>query len=77
MKYYKSVVILASFIPMLMDTGGNAGSQASTLVIRGLALGEIELKDVFKVLWKELRVSIIVGIVLSGVNFLRVYFWKR
>ena len=73
----QSVVILASFIPMLMDTGGNAGSQASTLVIRGLALGEIELKDVFKVLWKELRVSIVVGIVLSGVNFLRVYFLEK
>lgn len=73
----QSVVILASFIPMLMDTGGNAGSQASTLVIRGLALGEIELKDVFKVLWKELRVGIIVGIVLSGVNFLRVYFLEK
>ncbi|WP_461615582.1 magnesium transporter [Clostridium sp. Marseille-QA1073] len=73
----QSVVILAAFIPMLMDTGGNAGSQASTLVIRGLALGEIELSDVFKVLWKELRVSIVVGIVLSGVNFLRVYFLEK
>ncbi|WP_291560092.1 MULTISPECIES: magnesium transporter [unclassified Clostridium] len=73
----QSVVILAAFIPMLMDTGGNAGSQASTLVIRGLALGEIELSDVFKVLWKELRVSVIVGIVLSGVNFLRVYFLEK
>lgn len=73
----QSVVILAAFIPMLMDTGGNAGSQASTLVIRGLALGEIELTDVFKVLWKELRVSVVVGIVLSGVNFLRVYFLEK
>jgi len=73
----QSVVILAAFIPMLMDTGGNAGSQASTLVIRGLALGEIELSDIFKVLWKELRVSVVVGIVLSGVNFLRVYFLEK
>ncbi|ARC83248.1 magnesium transporter [Clostridium argentinense CDC 2741] len=73
----QSVVILAAFIPMLMDTGGNAGSQASTLVIRGLALGEIELTDIFKVLWKELRVSVVVGIVLSGVNFLRVYFLEK
>lgn len=73
----QSVVILAAFIPMLMDTGGNAGSQASTLVIRGLALGEIELSDVFKVLWKELRVSVVVGIALSGVNFLRVYFLEK
>lgn len=66
----QSVVILASFIPMLMDTGGNSGSQSSTLVIRGLALGEIKLKDIFKVMWKEFRVSVVVGIALSVVNFL-------
>ncbi|AWZ47556.1 magnesium transporter [Clostridiaceae bacterium 14S0207] len=70
----QSVVVLAAFIPMLMDTGGNAGSQSSTLVIRGLALGEIELKDIFKVVWKELRVSLIVGIVLSLANFVRIYY---
>ncbi|CAM2961793.1 magnesium transporter [Hathewaya histolytica] len=69
----QSVVVLAAFIPMLMDTGGNAGSQSSTLIIRGLALGEIELKDVFQVLWKELRVSMIVGLVLSVLNFFRIY----
>ncbi|HDK7137480.1 TPA: magnesium transporter [Clostridium botulinum] len=73
----QSVVILASFIPMLMDTGGNSGSQSSTLVIRGLALGEIKLKDIFKVMWKEFRVSVVVGIVLSVVNFLRVYFIEK
>ncbi|AKC61850.1 magnesium transporter [Clostridium sporogenes] len=73
----QSVVILASFIPMLMDTGGNSGSQSSTLVIRGLALGEIKLKDIFKVMWKEFRVSIVVGIVLSIVNFLRIYFIEK
>lgn len=73
----QSVVILASFIPMLMDTGGNSGSQSSTLVIRGLALGEIKLKDIFKVMWKEFRVSVVVGIVLSIVNFLRVYFIEK
>ncbi|KOR25317.1 magnesium transporter [Clostridium sp. FAM 1755] len=73
----QSVVILASFIPMLMDTGGNSGSQSSTLVIRGLALGEIKLKDIFKVMWKEFRVSIVVGIALSVVNFLRVYFIEK
>ena len=50
----QSVVILASFIPMLMDTGGNSGSQSSTLIIRGLALGEITTKDIFKVIFKEL-----------------------
>ncbi|MDR1636377.1 MAG: magnesium transporter [Treponema sp.] len=66
--------ILVAFIPMLMDTGGNAGSQASTLIIRGMALGEIELKDIVKVLWKEIRVGIFCGLGLGAVNFLRVYF---
>ncbi len=73
----QSVVILASFIPMLMDTGGNAGSQSSTLIIRGLALGEISLTDFLKVLWKELQVSFIVGFVLAFVNFLRVYYIEK
>ncbi len=73
----QSVVILASFIPMLMDTGGNAGSQSSTLIIRGLALGEITIKDYLKVMFKELRVGIIVATVLSIVNFLRIYFFER
>jgi magnesium transporter len=67
----QAVVILASFIPMIMDTGGNSGSQSSTMIIRGLALGEIQPNDILKVIWKELRVSILVGIVLSSVNFLR------
>ncbi len=71
----QSVVILASFIPMLMDTGGNSGSQSATLVIRGLALGEITTKDFLKVIFKEFRVSIVVATVLSVVNFLRVYFF--
>ncbi|EKY28121.1 magnesium transporter [Clostridium celatum] len=69
----QSVVILASFIPMLMDTGGNSGSQSSTLIIRGLALGEITTKDFFKVIFKEFRVSIVVATVLAVVNFLRLY----
>jgi len=73
----QSVVILAAFIPMLMDTGGNAGSQSSTLIIRGIALGEIQLKDVWKILWKEFRVSLIVGVTLAVVNFLRIYFIDR
>ncbi|SHK00778.1 magnesium transporter [Clostridium amylolyticum] len=73
----QSVVILAAFIPMLMDTGGNAGSQSSTLVIRGMALGEIQLKDTFKVIGKELGVSVIAGLVLSVVNFLRIYFLQK
>lgn len=73
----QSVVILAAFIPMLMDTGGNAGSQSSTLIIRGLALGDIKIKDYAKVMFKEFRVSLIVGTVLSVVNFLRIYFVER
>ncbi|TJX15159.1 magnesium transporter [Tissierella creatinini] len=73
----QSIVILASFIPMLMDTGGNAGSQSSSLIIRGLALGEIRIKDALKVLWKELRVSIVVGSTLAFVNFLRIYYLEK
>ncbi|HHW00467.1 MAG TPA: magnesium transporter [Clostridiaceae bacterium] len=69
----KSVVALAVFIPMLMDTGGNAGSQSSTVVIRGLVLGEIGIKDIFKVVWKEARIAIITGVLLACVNFIRVY----
>lgn len=70
----QSVVALAAFIPMIMSTGGNSGSQSATLIIRGMALGEISMKNILKVLWKELRVSIIVGLILSFVNFLRVYY---
>ena len=69
----ETVVVLTAFIPMLMDTGGNSGSQSSTLIIRGLALGEIDLEDVGKVMWKEFRISIVVGIVLAIVNFFRIY----
>lgn len=70
----QSVVILAAFIPMLMDTGGNSGSQSATLVIRGLALGDIQIKDYLKVMWKEFRVGLVVAFVLAVVNFLRIYF---
>ncbi|GAA0117677.1 magnesium transporter [Clostridium senegalense] len=73
----QSVVILAAFIPMLMDTGGNAGSQSSTLIIRGLALGQIEMRDILKVIWKEIRVSLIVGVILSIVNFFRIYYLQK
>lgn len=69
----QSIVVLTAFIPMLMDTGGNSGSQSSTLIIRGLALGEIELKDAGRVLWKEFRISTIVGLSLAIVNFFRIY----
>lgn len=62
---------LTACIPMLMDTGGNSGNQVSTLIIRGLALGEIEIKDYFKVLWKEIRVSVLCGVTLSVANAVR------
>ncbi|MBQ8028338.1 MAG: magnesium transporter [Clostridia bacterium] len=62
---------LTACIPMLMGTGGNSGSQVSTLIIRGLALGEIKTRDYLKVLWKEIRVSVLVGLVLALVNVLR------
>ncbi len=65
------VIALSTFVPLLMGTGGNAGSQASTLIIRGMALGEIEMKDILKVIWKEFRVGIISGAILSIVNFIR------
>ena len=68
-------VVLTACIPMLMGAGGNCGSQASTLTIRGLALGEVELKDIFKLLWKEVRVGLIVGAVLSLVTFALYAFW--
>ncbi|WMM24375.1 magnesium transporter [Tissierella sp. MB52-C2] len=72
-----SVVVLSTFIPMLMDTGGNSGSQSSTLIIRGLATGEITTHDWWKVLWKELRISFIVGTVLAGINFIRIIFLEK
>lgn len=68
----QSVVVLATFIPMLMDTGGNSGSQSSTLIIRGLATGELTLQDGWKVLWKEFRISLMVGVSLAVVNFARI-----
>ena len=64
-----AVVGLTACIPMLMDTGGNAGNQTSTLIIRGLALGEIHLTDYFKVLFKEVRVALLCGVALAVVNF--------
>ncbi|MBE5785393.1 MAG: magnesium transporter [Clostridiales bacterium] len=65
--------LLVSFIPMLMGTGGNCGSQASTMIIRGMALDEIELSDFFRVWWKEVRVALLCGSVLSAANFLRIW----
>jgi magnesium transporter len=68
----QTIVVLATYMPMLMNTSGNAGSQSSTLTIRGLALGEIKSSDFLRIIWKEFRVSIIVGLVLGIVNFLRI-----
>jgi magnesium transporter len=67
-----AVAILTSFIPMLMDTCGNAGSQASVSVIRALVLGEVKFGSIMKVIWKEFRVSIIVGVCVAVVNFVRI-----
>ena len=61
-------------MPMLMGTGGNTGSQASTLIIRGLATEEVDTGDALKILWKELRIGVLIGTILSAVNFLRVCF---
>ena len=69
---FAAIPLLVAFIPMIMGTGGNCGSQSSTLIIRGLATDEIELKDVFKALWKEIRVSLVVGVVLAIVNGIRI-----
>lgn len=69
---FAAIPLLVAFIPMLMNTGGNCGSQSSTLVIRGMVMEEIHLKDYFKVLFKEVRVAALVGIVLSLVNGLRI-----
>lgn len=68
---FAAMPVLVSFIPMITDTGGNAGSQSSTMVIRGMGLGEIEAKDGIQVLWKEARVSLVVGSTLALVNFFR------
>lgn len=75
--YYENAMsampILITLIPMLMGTGGNCGSQSSTLMIRGLAVGEIRFKDIFRVIFKELRIALIVGAVLSVANGIRIY----
>ncbi len=70
-------VVLAAFIPMLMGTGGNSGSQASTAVIRSLSLGDVEPSDVLKVVWKELRVAFLCGVTLAVINFGKMYLVDR
>ena len=70
-------VVLTAFIPMLMDTGGNAGSQTSVTIIRGLSLGEIRMSDLFKIIWKETRVAILCGLTLSLANFAKMMLLDR
>ncbi|MCL1831664.1 MAG: magnesium transporter [Oscillospiraceae bacterium] len=66
-----AIPLLVIFIPMLCDTGGNSGSQSATLIIRGLAIGEVTPKDFFKIIWKEIRVGLLVGTGLAVLNYLR------
>ena len=70
-------VVLTAFIPMLMDTGGNSGSQASVTIIRALSLGEIDVKDIFKVIWKEIRVAVLCGVTLACANFIKMMLVDR
>lgn len=72
-----SVPALIIYMPMLMGTGGNSGSQSATLIIRGLSVGDIELKDALRVLWKEFRISFVIGLSLSILNFARVMIEQR
>ena len=68
-----AIPLLVSFIPMLMSTGGNCGSQSSTMIIRGMSVDEIKLKDFFKVVFTELRISLIISVTLAVVNGIRIW----
>ncbi|MBO7689653.1 MAG: magnesium transporter, partial [Clostridia bacterium] len=70
-------VVLTAYIPMLMDTGGNSGSQASVSVIRALSLGDVEFRDVLRVIWKEIRVAVLCGATLAAANFLKLLFLDK
>ena len=72
-----AAAVLTAYIPMLMDTGGNSGSQASVTVIRGISLNDIEFKDYFRVLWKEIRVAVICGVALAAANFVKLMLVDR
>ncbi|MFV0516870.1 MAG: magnesium transporter [Aminipila sp.] len=71
------VISLVAYMPMLMGTGGNSGSQSATLIIRGMSVDDIDLSDFGKVLWKELRVSCVIGIALSSLNFIRICWFEH
>ena len=74
---FQAIPILVSFIPMLMSTGGNCGSQSSTTVIRGLATGETQFKDFFKAVFKEFRISLIISVILAVTNGLRIFIFYK
>ncbi|MBR6389862.1 MAG: magnesium transporter [Lachnospiraceae bacterium] len=70
-------VVLTAYIPMIMDTGGNAGGQASVTIIRGLSLNEIEFSDIWKCIWKEIRVACVCGLTLASANFVKMLLLDR
>ncbi|MBQ8597677.1 MAG: magnesium transporter [Lachnospiraceae bacterium] len=69
--------VLLAYIPMLMGTGGNAGGQTSVTIIRGLSLNEIEFKDAFRVIWKEIRIAVVCGVILAAANFLKLLWFDK
>ena len=73
----KACILLTGFIPMIMDTGGNAGGQASVTIIRGLSVGDVELRDVWRIIWKEVRVAAVCGLTIAPVAFLKVLLVDR
>ncbi len=73
----KVCVVLTAYIPMIMDTGGNAGGQASVTIIRGLSLNEIEFSDIWKCIWKEIRVAFVCGLTLASANFVKMLLLDR
>lgn len=71
------VIVLVSYLPLLMGTGGNSGAQAATLIIRGMAVGDLEPSDAMRVMWKEMRISLCIGLVLSCINFAKILFLDK
>ena len=69
---YVAVPLLVTLMPMLTGTGGNAGSQAATLIIRGMAIGEVEPSDIIRVIWKEVKVAACCGVILAVLNYVRI-----
>ena len=68
---FAALPLLVSFVPMLTGTGGNAGSQSSTTIIRAMTIGDVEPRDILRIVWKEIRVAVVVGVILAGLNFIR------